>query len=111
MVELKMHKPPRGMDQKTIIQHVLKFADAKECFQSFRLVSKFFQDAVETIKFNREVDYEIFQKLAQNEQFAPLYVQKYLKIFRKLYIPNYIMWGKNPGKILTPIVNYMKKLM
>jgi hypothetical protein len=100
------------MDQKTIIQHALQFTDAKECFESFRLVSKFFQDAVETIKFNREVDDEIFEKLAENEQFEPPYVEKYLKIFRKFSFPilSRVPWKESADKICRLIANNMKKL-
>jgi hypothetical protein len=112
MVELKMHKPPRGMDQKTIIQHVLKFTTAKECFQSFRLVSKFFQDAVETIKFNRKVDYDIFEKIPSEGSQMPVYLEKYLKHFRKLDFPMtpHFLNRSNLDVVFSLFVNNMTKL-
>merc|ERR1712096_52620 len=53
MTELKMNKAPRGIDEKTILQHTFRFTEALECFQSFRLVCTSWKDAVETIRFNR----------------------------------------------------------
>ena len=65
MVELKMNKALRGIDEKTTLQHTFKFTDPDECFQSFRLVCKSWRDAVETIKFNRTVPLKTFRNIGK----------------------------------------------
>ena len=57
-----------GIHQKTIIQHTLRFSDAEECFQNFRLVCKSWKNAVETIRFNRMAGPEIFGEFESNFQ-------------------------------------------
>jgi len=114
MTELKMHQPPRGIDQKTIIQHTLRFSDVDECFQTFRVVCKSWKDAVETIRFNRVVGNEFFYNLDDNfdkisQEISPAsYLGKYLPLFRKLYMP--LMDLTNENKIFPLVVNNMKKL-
>merc|ERR1711925_58495 len=90
MVELKMNKALRGIDEKTILQHTFKFTDSDECFQSFRLVCKSWKDAVETIKFNRTVPYNCFRniyEIIKNGLPISPYFEKYLQCFKKLNAP------------------------
>jgi len=113
MTELKMHQEPRGIDQKTIIQHTLRFSDEDECFQKFRLVCKSWKNAVETIRFNRSVGkkffYNLDQKITAQEILPTSYLSKYLKIFRKLAITVTVDL-KNKNKIFPLVLNNMKKL-
>jgi hypothetical protein len=112
MTELKMHQTPRGIDQKTIIQHTLRFSNEDECFQKFRLVCKSWKDAVETIRFNRFMDDEFFynwdDKISLQEILPASYLAKYLPLFRKLDMP--FMDLKNKNKIFPLVLNNMKKL-
>jgi len=81
-----LNKPPRGVHQTNILQHVFKYSDSRECFNSFRLVCKSWQNAVETIRLDIYPPVKIFQELClheKNGQFPPFY-GKYLKSFRKL---------------------------
>jgi len=112
MMELKMHKTPSGIHQKTIIQHTLRFGDVDECFQKFRLVCKSWKDAVETIRFNRYVGNTFFcnldQKITSQEILPASYLGKYLPLFRKLNMK--IMDLENKNKIFALVLNNMKKL-
>jgi len=113
MVELKMNKAPRGIDEKTILQHTLKFTDPDECFQSFRLVCKSWKDAVETIKFNRTVPSKIFiniDKIIKNGLPILPYFEKYLQCFKKLWAPMEILASENGHLITSLILNNMGKL-
>ena len=76
MVELRMNRSPRGIHQKTIIQHTLRFCDSWESFHEFRLVCKSWKDAVETIRFNRFVDDKFF-RLCREEGVLPVGYGKY----------------------------------
>jgi len=81
-----LNKPPRGVHQTNILQHVFKYSDSRECFDSFRLVCKTWQNAVETIRLDISPPFKIFQELCLHEingQFPPFY-SKYLQRFRKL---------------------------
>jgi len=116
MTELRMNKKPHGIDQKTIIQHTLRFTEVDECFQSFRLVCKSWKDAVETIRFNRMVGSDFFNKLNHTLEFhgtVPPYTTKYLQAFRKLHFPidlldNY--WDENVHEICSLILSSMQNL-
>ena len=83
LVELKMNKAPRGIDDTTIMQHTFRYAQVKECFQQFRLVCKSWKHAIETMRFNRYLpkSWIFFSKM---NQIPILYVQKYLRAFRKI---------------------------
>jgi len=86
-----LNKPLKGVHQKNILQHVFKYSDSRECFDSFRLVCKSWQNSVETIRFDAYPPNTIFQELSRHERnghFPPFY-GKYLKIFRMLYLPLY----------------------
>merc|ERR1712034_60837 len=93
MVELKMNKALRGIDEKTILQHTFKFTDPDECFQSFRLVCKSWKDAVETIKFNREVSIKVLHdidEIIKNRLPISPFFEKYLQCFKKLHAPMHL---------------------
>jgi hypothetical protein len=113
MTELKMTQAPRGIDEKTMLQHTFRFCEAKECFQSFRLVSKSWKDAVETIRFNGFAEYSFFhslcQKLSNTQGQVPSYYEKYLKAFRKAEIDMHGL-GEHKSIIFSLILNSMKKL-
>lgn len=53
LITLGMNKKPKGMKQKTILQHIFKFSNIMESFEKFRLVSKTWQNAVETNRFDQ----------------------------------------------------------
>ena len=113
MVELKMNKAPRSIDEKTILQHTFKFTDPDECFQSFRLVCKSWKDAVETIKFNRRVSMKIFSdidKIIKNGLSISPFFEKYLQCFKKLHAPMDILASENGHHIITLVLNNMQKL-
>ena len=114
MVELKMKQAPRGIDEKTMLQHTFRFCEADECFQNFRLVSKSWKDAVETIRFNREVDPEfLVSLLEQNPQGQiPVYYAKYLRAFRKLTIDTDSLYDNEEiaKKFYSFVLNSMEKL-
>jgi hypothetical protein len=114
MTELKMNKAPRGIDEKTILQHTLKFTDPDECFQSFRLVCKSWKYAVETIKFNEELPLTIFDDIDEiiDKNGLPIspYFEKYLQCFRKLEVPMKLFSSKNGRHILSLVLKNMKKL-
>jgi len=111
MTELKMHKTARGIDQKTTIQHTLRFSDVDDCFQKYRLVCKSWKDTVETIRFNRFVGvrfcYDLDHKINEGILLNPNYFGKYLKSFRKLNIPLDL---ENKNEIFSLVLNNMKKL-
>ena len=112
IMELKMDQAPRGIHQKHIIQHMLRFSDTDECFQKFRLVCKSWKDAVETIRFNRMVGPDIFYNLddiiiERKKIFSIPYFSKYLPLFKKLSMP---MVLANKNKIFTLVLQNMKKL-
>ena len=114
IVELKMNKALRGIDEKTIPQHTFKFTDPNECFQSFRLVCKSWKDAVETIKFNRIVPpFKIFwniDKIIKNGLSISPFFEKYLQCFKKLYAPMSLFASENRHQMLSLVLNNMQKL-
>jgi len=113
MKELKMNKAPRGIDQKTILQHTLRFMDPDECFQSLRLVSESWKDAVETIKFNYEVPVIIFHaidKIIKNGLPISPYFEKYLQCFKKLHVVMPLLASENGHHMISLVLNNMKKL-
>jgi len=85
----RLKPPPRGVHQTNILQHVFKYSNSRECFDSFRLVCKSWQYAVETIRLNTYPDpCTIFRELCLHERngnFHPFYT-KYFKIFRNLVL-------------------------
>ena len=116
MTELKMHQTrqtPRGIHQKTIIQHTLRFSDVDDCFQKFRLVCKTWKDAVETIRFNRTLDEGFFYDLDDKMTLEGMtlaktnYFSKYLRLFKKIHIPLSL---ENQNEIFPLVLNNMKKL-
>jgi hypothetical protein len=111
MTEVKMHKTPRAIDQKIIIQHTLRFSEIEECFQNFRLVCKSWKDAVETIRINRNVRasffYDLEEKIEEGIYLNTYYLGKYLKLFRKIYMPLNL---ENNNKIFSLVLNNMKGL-
>jgi hypothetical protein len=88
MVELKMNRTPRGIDEKTTLQHTFRFTEVDECFQSFRLVCKSWQNAVETSRWDKHLPLSIFHELCQNERHGrfPPFFGKYLKCFKNYLI-------------------------
>jgi len=83
-----LNKTPRGVHQTNILQHVFKYSDSRECFDSFRLVCKSWKNAVETIRFDTYPPLTIFQELCLHERNGrfPSFYSKYLKTFRKLVL-------------------------
>ena len=72
----KMNKPPRGIEQKHIVQHILKFTTpTTENFKNFRLVSKSWKNSVETVRFDRvlRLDFDTISKEYQNVNRFPLF--------------------------------------
>lgn len=102
--------------QINILQHVLKYSESRECFDSFRLVSKSWKNAVESIRFDTYPPFTIFSELCLHERngnFPPFYT-KYLKIFRKLWLPfneNYISDMTKWVSISNLLVNNIKNLI
>lgn len=81
LVELKMNKKPRGIEETTTMQHTFRYAEVDECFQKFRLVCKSWKNAVETMRFNRYVPYKYFDHI---NKIPVTYATKYLPAFRKI---------------------------
>jgi len=81
-----LSKPPIGVHETNILQHVFKYSDSRECFDSFRLVCKSWQNAVENIRLNTCPPVTIFQELCLHERNGhfPTFYSKYLKSFRQL---------------------------
>jgi len=109
-----LNKTPRGVHQTNILQHVFKYSDARECFDSFRLVCKSWQNSVETIRLDTCPPLTIFQELCcheRNGHFPPFY-SKYLQTFRKLGLclqttPNFDMtkWDSISNFLLDNMTN------
>jgi len=81
-----LNKPPRGLHQKNILQHAFKYSDSRECFDSFRLVCKSWQNSIETIRLDIAPPITIFPELCHHERHGhfPRFYIKYLKIFKNL---------------------------
>merc|ERR1719456_1801093 len=103
-----MNKPPKEFDQETIIQHAFRYAEVKECFQSFRLVCKAWKHAVENMRFNRCLHSYRIRKWESKikRQGISAICGKYLHAFRKL---SYYLCRQDPESRVL-IVNNMKKL-
>jgi hypothetical protein len=88
MDAFNLNKTPRGFDQQNILQTTFQFCDARECFESFRLVCKPWQNAIETIRLDREPEKTLVQDLldAKRHGVFPLFYHKYVKLFKKLYL-------------------------
>jgi len=137
MTGLKMNKAPRGIDQKTTLQYILKFTDPGECFQSFRLVCKSWKNAVETIKFNRKLGCvrlrygsffghgklqphvfddifklidEIIDNFHDEMPKVPPYFEKYLQCFKKLEVPMQLFSSENGRDMISLVLKNMQKL-
>jgi hypothetical protein len=82
MEGVNMNKSPKNIFETTMLQNTFKFCDPLECFLQFRLVCKPWKNAVETIKFDRFNDPNIFK----NHTNYPVFLKKYLQIFKKLTI-------------------------
>jgi hypothetical protein len=75
ITSFNLHKPPRGIQHTTLLQNTFRYCDPKECFTNFRLVCKSWQNAIETIRFDRCL---VISK--------PVYCPKYYKMFKKVKI-------------------------
>jgi len=110
-----LNKTPGGVHQINILQHVFKYSDSRECFDSFRLVCKSWQNAVETIRFDTHPPLTIFQELCLHERngnFPPFYT-KYLKSFNFLWLPlsqHYISDMAKWNSISNLLLDNMKNL-
>jgi hypothetical protein len=82
-----------------------------ECFQSFRLVCKSWQNAVESIRFNRQVKpnvfYDLDEAITNQTIVSTNYFDKYLPALKKLWMP---MDLENNNQIFPLILKNMKKL-
>jgi len=105
---VNMNKPPpKHIFEKTILQHTFKFCKPLDCFLTFRLVCKLWQNAAETIKFDQFNESHVLEKYKSH----PKFVCKYLKLFKKLRVDIFnnrpmIEWDA----LGTLIVNNMKNL-
>jgi len=81
-----LHKAPRGIHQKNILQNTFHYCEPNKCFTKFRLVCKSWQDAVETIRFDSILvidDWILnYERNGNFQTFFP----KFLKIFKKLHL-------------------------
>lgn len=93
-----MHKAPRGIHQETMLQHTFRFLKVKESFDSFRLVSKTWKHAVETIRFDQQLN-------VYDSEIDHSYCPKYLQAFKKFDFT--FDTGYQPPQL---ILNNMKKL-
>jgi len=102
IVSLNLHKPPPGIQQKTILQNTFHYCDPRECFDNFRLVCKTWQDAVETIRFDSCVYIHTIRKHTHNGNFSAFYV-KYFRAFKQVSIAltPYVLQNWNA---LSPII-------
>ena len=120
MTELNMHKAPKGIFEKTMLQNMFQFCEPDECFQSFRLVCKSWKNAVETIRFNQ---YSSMQEVRMTLTFLELdqaitnqtiistnYFDKYLPAFKQFSAPVNICFWENKNEIFALILKNMKKL-
>ena len=104
MEGLKMKKPPKNIFEKTILQHTFKYCDPLECFLQFRLVCKDWQNAIETIKFDR------FNKVCVHKYAChPTFLTKFLPMFKKIriYISKPIFESE---QVRTLLLNNVSKL-
>jgi hypothetical protein len=110
----QLNKTPRGINQTNILQSVFKFCSSVECFQKFRLVSKSWQNAVETIRLDRSPSSTLISELCQlveiNES-ASAFFKKYLGIFRKVVL-NFVRDFDSPNMDLAThlVLTHMRKL-
>jgi len=109
IVSLNLHKPPPGIQQKTILQNTFRYSDPRECFDNFRLVCKPWQDAVETIRFNKCLHIPTICKHVHNGNFSEFYV-KYFRAFKKVAITFTPYMLQNWNTLSPIILNNMKKL-
>jgi len=79
MSSLGVYKPPREVNQTTILRHAFQYCDGMEAFQNFRLVSKSWKIAVESTQFYGPRLYEILEQIV--EKFGQ---GEYPKIYHKL---------------------------
>lgn len=80
-----LNKTPKGVHQIDLLQNIFKFSDARNCFDSFRLVCKSWQNAVETIRLNQDPHLEILSEISSHESNGkfPIFFIKYIKIFKR----------------------------
>jgi len=65
MSSLRVNKPPREVNQTTILRHAFQYCDGMEAFQNFRLVSKSWKLAVEDTKFYAPCVQKILVQIAR----------------------------------------------
>lgn len=111
MIGVNMHRPPKGLEQKIILQHTFSFMKPFNCFQNCRLVSKLWKNVSETMKYNDFQDVMIWKEISGNETF-PIALGNFLKLFRKLKIHPWHVHDQqmNWNSIGNFIAKNMKKL-
>jgi hypothetical protein len=83
-----LNKTPKGVHQTTMLQNIFQYSATAECFNSFRLVCKSWQNAVETIRWDLHLQNTFYDGLCQsyrNGRFPPIYA-KYVKCFKHFFI-------------------------
>jgi len=88
IISLNLHLPPPGIYQQNILQHVFKFAEPRECFENFRLVSIPWKSSIETIRLNSAPQTSFFRDVCnvEHEGKFPTFCAKYFQIFKKLFL-------------------------
>jgi hypothetical protein len=111
MTTLNMHKAPKGIFEKTMLQNMFRFCDPEECFKSFRLVCKPWQNAIETIQFDRTSDDlidRIDRAFSHNPNLVTTYFEKYFPVFKKLTMfPDLL---RNKDETFSLVLNNVNKL-
>jgi hypothetical protein len=109
ITSFNLHKSPRGIDQTTLLQNTFQYCEPKECFESFRLVSKSWKYAIENMRFNVKLDLEEIVEFEQNGKF-PIFYTKYVKVFKKIafFLDENVLIKWNLFSAF--ILNHVKKL-
>jgi len=87
MCSLRVHKPPREVNQTTILRHTFQYCDGMKAIENFRLVSKSWKLAVETTKFCAPHVHEILPQIAETFG-AGEYPMVYHKLLKNLKPPS-----------------------
>jgi hypothetical protein len=110
IISLNLNKPHKCAHEKTILQNTFHYCCPTECFLKFRLVSKSWQNAIETIHFHRTVQINGIENHIERSSGEKFYFSKYLKTFKGVQInltPEILLkWDSISQFILTT----MKKL-
>jgi hypothetical protein len=87
----KLNKPPRGIDQSTILQHTFTFCKPWECFEKFRLVAKIWKFSVEQTKFYHLDRWDLESVLSAIEVYKVPFPPIYHKFFQNVKVINLVI--------------------